>query len=184
MIRLEQISFAYGKKVVLSDFDLHIASGERLFLSAPSGGGKTTVLRLLMGLEKPQKGQIIKKEGLQYSAVFQEDRLIASATVAENIRIFAPQAAVTSLLCALGLDGLEDRLPKALSGGQRRRVALARALAHPCDLLVLDEPFTGLDAEAKAKCVQAIKANCPTMILASHDHEDAAALGLKRINVL
>ena len=180
MISLENVTFGYTpRRMLIENLSLTAAPGRPVCLWGPSGCGKTTVLRLVMGLEKPRSGQIIRPEGLRISAVFQEDRLIRTKTALENVTLFAPETAAEEMLRRLGLgDGLHQR-PAALSGGMRRRVALARALAHPFEALVLDEALTGLDDDTKAVCLEAIReaAAGKYLLLATHDRAEAEALG-------
>ena len=179
MIRFENVTFGYrGKKPVLEDLNLEIRPGDRLCLFGPSGRGKTTVLRLLMGLEKPRRGQITGTEGLRFSAVFQEDRLIGRKTVLENAALFAEESVARAVLERLGLGDVLDSLPGELSGGQRRRAALGRALAHPFDVLVLDEALTGLDEAAAENCLKLIDeiARDKTVVMVTHDRTRAQAL--------
>lgn len=186
MIRFDGVSFGYGLgKNVLQNFNLTIPDGARVWLQSPSGGGKTTVLRLLMGLEKPRKGSITGCEGLRFSAVFQEDRLLPWKTVAENVALFADEKTARTMLTRLGLGEVLDARPAELSGGMKRRTALARALCHDCDVLVLDEPLTGLDAEAKKICLQAIdeEAKGKTLVMTSHDGADALFLRTEKVTL-
>ena len=179
MIRFDGVTFGYrGKKPIIENFDLEIRSGQRLCLFGPSGRGKTTVLRLLMGLEKPRRGQITGTDGLRFSAVFQEDRLIPRKTVLENAALFADESAARSVLEELGLGEVLGSLPGELSGGQRRRAALGRALAHPFDVLVLDEALTGLDEAAADNCLALIDrlAQGKTVVMVTHDRAHARAL--------
>lgn len=179
MIRLENVTFGYPlRKPVLQDFSLALAPGDRVCLTGPSGRGKTTVLRLLMGLEKPRAGRVALPEGLRVSAVFQEDRLLNGRTALENVALFSDDAAAERLLCDLGLGEALHQYPRQLSGGMKRRVALARALAHPFDLLVLDEALTGLDDHSRAVCLQAIDACAAgkTLVMATHSTDEAARL--------
>ncbi|MDO4810616.1 MAG: ATP-binding cassette domain-containing protein [Eubacteriales bacterium] len=179
MIRFDGVTFGYGLgKNVLQDFNLTVPDGARIWLCSPSGGGKTTVLRLLMGLEKPQKGGVTGCEKLRFSAVFQEDRLLPWKTAAENAAMFSDETAARAMLSRLGLREEADMRPAQLSGGMKRRVALARALCHDCDALVLDEPLTGLDAEMKKICLQAIEETVQnkTLVLTGHDASDAEFL--------
>ena len=180
MITLENVTFGYTpRRILIENLSLAMAPGQPVCLWGPSGCGKTTVLRLVMGLEKPRSGKIIRPEGLRISAVFQEDRLIRTKTALENVALFCPEEEAGEMLRRLGLgDGLNQR-PAALSGGMRRRVALARALAHPFDLLVLDEALTGLDDDTKAICLGAIREATAgkTLLLATHDRAEAEALG-------
>lgn len=184
MIRFDGVYFGYGLgKNVLQNFNLTVPNGGRIWLCSPSGGGKTTVLRLLMGLEKPRKGSITGCEGLVFSPVFQEDRLLPWKTAAENAALFADEATARTMLTRLGLGEVLDAYPSELSGGMKRRVALARALCHECDVLVLDEPLTGLDAEAKKICLQAIDeaVQNKTLVMTTHDASDAAFLGAEKV---
>lgn len=179
MIRFEGVTFGYrGKRPILEDFNLEIHTGQRLCLFGPSGLGKTTVLRLLLGLEKPRRGRVTGTEGLRFSAVFQEDRLIPGKTVLENAALFADESVARTALEKLGLGEALNSLPGELSGGQRRRAALGRALAHPFDVLVLDEALTGLDEAAAASCLRLIDeiTGEKTVVMVTHDRAHAAAL--------
>lgn len=179
MLRLENITFAYGtEKHILRDFSLTIPDGGRVCLMGASGEGKTTILRLLLGVERPRCGVVSVPEGTRFSAVFQEDRLLPWKTALENAALFSDTAAARTMLERLGLGDSLAVYPAALSGGMKRRVALARALCHPFDVLVLDEPLTGLDGETKVHCLDAIDAAVKrkTLVLATHDATEAAAL--------
>ncbi len=179
MIRFENVTFGYrGKPPVIENFRLDVNPGDRLCLFGPSGRGKTTVLRLLMGLEKPRRGRITGTEGLAFSAVFQEDRLIGTKTVLENAALFADETQARAVLEQLGLGNVLDSLPGEISGGQRRRAALGRALAHPFDVLVLDEALTGLDESAAEKCLALIDrvAEGKTVFMVTHDRSHAQAI--------
>ena len=190
MIVFENVSFGYKRGInVLSGFSLEVPDGGRVCLFGKSGCGKSTILRLAMGLAKPGSGRIIGTEGIVVSAVFQEDRLIPWKTVLENVAMFADGAEISEAgstadraahyLRALGLGDVLHSLPGELSGGMKRRVALARALAHSFDLLVLDEPFTGLDDAAKRNAIELVgrEAEEKMILRATHDLEEAQALG-------
>ena len=184
MIELSDLRFGYrAAQPVLSGFSLTIPDGARICLSAPSGSGKTTLLRLLAGLEKPQAGSISGLSGLSLSMVFQEDRLLPHKTVLQNVALFSNDSRAAALLTELGLGSSLDCLPEELSGGMKRRAALARALAHPFDLLLLDEPFTGLDDDSKAVCLQAVRREIEgrTLVLSTHTPAEAEALGAEII---
>ena len=184
MICFDGVDFSYGSdKKVLQNFSLTVADGARVCLWMPSGGGKTTVLRLAMGLEKSQKGSVTGCDGLRFSAVFQEDRLLPWKTAAENVALFSDEVSARDMLVRLGLSEAMDKLPSSLSGGMKRRVALARALCHDCDVLLLDEPLTGLDEETKTICLREIDraAQGKTLLMACHDAEDVAFLHAKKV---
>ena len=147
---------------------------------APSGAGKTTLLRILLGLERPDSGSV--PEGVRWSAVFQEDRLLEHLDAMGNLRFVLGAAldepAANALLTELGLGDTAGKPVREFSGGMKRRLALARALLAPSDILVLDESFTGLDGENRAKalsCVRRAAAEKP-VLLVTHDESDAADL--------
>lgn len=174
------LSKSYGDKKVLSDFSLTIPRGARVALMGPSGVGKTTLLRFLARLEKPDAGRI---EGIptRFSLVFQEDRLCPWLSVTENIRLACPHAkedAIAKTLAALDLFGEENTLASELSGGMARRVAIARALLFDGEMLLLDEPFRGLDEDTRARTAACISemAGSKTLLLITHDVREAALL--------
>lgn len=179
-MKLENVKKSYGGREVLADLSAEIPDGQVTCLMGPSGCGKTTLSRILMGLEAPDGGTVTGNGG-RASAVFQEDRLCESLTAEENVRLVYPEGgreAALALLCELGLAGHTDKPAKELSGGMRRRVAIARALFAPFDFLVLDEAFTGLDAETKAEVITTIKRRTAgkTVLFITHDREEAEAL--------
>ncbi len=186
MVELRNVTFGYPlRKAILRDLSLTVGDHDRLWLSAPSGGGKTTLLRLLLGLEQPRRGAVVRPDGLQVSCVFQEDRLLSHLTALQNVALFSTEGEARRVLEELGLGEHLDALPGSLSGGMARRVALARALSHECQLLILDEPFTGLDEETKAAAVRAVDAFCrdKALVIATHEPAEAAALGAKKITL-
>ena len=186
MIRFDHVTFGYvPERAVLRGFSLEVPSGGRVCLTGASGQGKTTALRLLLGLEKPRKGTISVPEGVRFSAVFQENRLLPWKTVLENAALFSDEESARRILTTLGLGDSLDALPETLSGGMKRRAALGRALAHPFDVLVLDEALTGLDGETKRRCLTAIDdaVGRRTLVLATHDAEEAHALGTETITL-
>jgi len=186
MLEVKNLSFGYGlKKPLFQGLSLQIPEGSRVWFSAPSGTGKTTLLRLLLGLEKPRRGSVLIPAGTSFSTVFQEDRLLPWKTVLENVALFSDEETAAALLGELGIAEAAGQLPEELSGGMRRRATLARALAHPFDVLVLDEAFTGLDAQAKAVCLAAVEKRLAgkTLLLVSHDPQVAEVLGAVRTEI-
>lgn len=184
MIKLEKVTFAYADKTVLKDLSFTIERSDRLALMGPSGCGKTTLLRLIMGLEKPQSGTVSGRKH-PTAAVFQEDRLLPHLTILENAALAGEDRAnAARILAALGLGEELEHKPAALSGGMRRRVAIARALCTPSDLLILDEPFNGLDDTTKKQTAEVILKEWKGAILAvTHLPEEAALLGAKIIKM-
>ena len=175
----ENVSFSYGKTPVLTDVTWRLPDSGVVCLWGPSGCGKTTALRLLAGLEKPASGNI--KGAKQVSMVFQEDRLLPWRTAVENVALAGvSRERAYEWLLLLGLSAEEaNAYPQHLSGGQQRRVALARALAVDSDILLLDEPFNGLDEGTWQDVVPLIKAVAESrlVVLVTHIREQVEALG-------
>lgn len=185
MIKFDNVTFSYGKNTVLKDFNLTIKDGERICLFAPSGYGKTTVLRLIMGLEKPKSGKILGVENKKIAVTFQEDRLIPNKTVKENVVLFGGETDVNDLLVSLNLKEAAHNFPKSLSGGMARRVAIARALNSKGDIYIFDEPFNGIDKENIEKTAHIIneKTKNKTFILVTHNKDEAALLNCKILEI-
>ena len=153
-------------------------------LWAPSGWGKTTLLRILMGLDTPTAGRV---RGVgRAAAVFQEDRLCPQLTALQNVTLVLPgsekqyKEQIGTDFQQFGMDAAALALPAArLSGGQKRRTALLRALWAPSDTLLLDEPFTGMDPDTLAAAAALLRTRCGTepVLLATHDREAIRLLG-------
>lgn len=188
-LRIEGLVCVYdtdgGTPLRLDYEDLTMAAGARLCVMAPSGAGKTTLLSMVAGIERPSAGTIAHDDGQTpaMAAVLQDCTLLSWASALENIALVAKDASEIrygARLCRAMLD--EEALAKparALSGGMRRRAELARALAHPSSLVILDEPFAGLDTATKERCTRVIddELDGRTLIIATHDEKDARALG-------
>lgn len=182
-IRVEGLCKSYGGKPVLTGLTAVFREGVTC-IAAPSGTGKTTLLRLLLGLERPDGGTITGAD-CRWAAVFQEDRLLEHLSAPANLRFAlgeVPREA-EAVLSHLGLSPADARSVRAWSGGMRRRLALARALLAPAEALALDEPFTGLDGESRARCLELIcrAGEEKPVLLATHDLtglEDAPLLRL------
>ena len=177
-IVIEHLSKKYGEKKVLEDLNLVLEAGKTYTMAGPSGCGKTTFLRILMGLEKADSGTITGVPG-KISAVFQENRLSESFSALDNVMLVMnsenKKETAAELLHALGLTDNLTKPVKTFSGGMKRRVALARALAADYDLLILDEPFTGLDAQNRELAIKVIEEYTKnrTVLLVSHDIIDS-----------
>lgn len=169
-----ELTKAFGGRRVLDGLNWTIEAGELWCIRGASGIGKTTLLRLLLGLETPDGGSVHRAAGLRFAPVFQEDRLLPGRSALENCSVFcgAPESRSSAVLGAL-LDE-PDALTKPveqLSGGMRRRVALARALLAESDVLCLDEPFAGLDPETRTRAWDAVLRwrEGRTLLLVSHE---------------
>ena len=187
-MELKGICKAYGEKQVLQNVDLVLKEGEITALMGASGRGKTTLLRILMGLEAADAGDRLGMEHVRISAVFQEDRLLERLTAEGNLRFVAQRqeqiAEIPKLLEELGL-GSETEAAATFSGGMKRRLAIARALLADYDLLVLDEPFRGLDEATKAQTMEVLRRRSrgKTVLLVTHDEEEARTLAKTMIRM-
>ena len=182
MIRLEKIALSYGEQQVLRDCSLCVAAGERVALMGPSGCGKTSLLNAVAG-ELPLPGVAVAGT---VSYVFQESALFPWLTAAENVNVVLGDSADTlpqakDWLAQAGLEDSADKYPHQLSGGQKRRVAILRALAYGGDVLLLDEPFQGLDETAQQRMAELIDQVWVgrTLLLATHDVREAELLGCR-----
>lgn len=180
MTELKNIYKSFGEQKVLKGFSLSLPEGSRTAIMGRSGAGKTTALNILMGLMKPDSGEVIVLPGTKFGAVFQEDRLIEPLSAAANCRIVMKKSGGEyELLERLGITReLADKPSGELSGGEKRRVALARAILCAPDLFVFDEPFKGIDEKTLPKVIaEANKAVAgKTLLLVTHSREEAAAL--------
>lgn len=186
-VTLSHLSKSFGDREVLRNIDLEMAAGEFVALIGPSGGGKTTVLRIIAGIEEPTAGSVVvhRPDGSEATVrvMFQEDRLLPWQPVIENITLGLPaneRHRAQKFLEAVGLGDRGKDWPTVLSGGQKQRVSLARALTHQPDLLLLDEPFGALDALTRAVMQQLLEElwqqDRRTVLLITHDVEEALLL--------
>ncbi len=188
MISLKNVNFSYDELPILNDFSLTVNNGECVQLSGASGCGKTTVARIILGLEKTNSGNVIAPQKI--SAVFQEDRLLVNLDVLKNIRLVLSKEQYSfadKLLKEFGLYDVRKKRVSALSGGMKRRVALVRAIAYGGDALILDEAFNGLDADNKKIAANIIKReftdkNKPVLLI-THVKEDAELLTARVVNI-
>ena len=182
MLTIEHLTKQFGEKTLFRDLCLTVDGPAVLW--ATSGWGKTTLLRILMGLDTPTAGRV---RGVgRAAAVFQEDRLCPQLTALQNVTLVLPgsekqyKKQIEADFQQLGMDAAALALPAArLSGGQKRRTALLRALWAPSDTLLLDEPFTGMDPDTLAAAAALLRTRCGTepVLLATHDREAIRLLG-------
>jgi iron(III) transport system ATP-binding protein len=190
------LSKSFGSVRAVEGFDLDVREGEILALLGPSGCGKTTALRLIAGLERPDAGTIeirgrrvaddgawVPPERRRVGLVFQDWALFPHLDVRANVAFGLDRPGperIDSLLELVHLAGLAHRMPHELSGGQQQRVAVARALAPGPDLLLLDEPFSNLDAQLRAsvrsEVRDVLRATGTTAVLVTHDQEEALSV--------
>ncbi len=208
-IDVRDLTFGYGAEPTLAGLSFEVASGESVAILGPSGCGKTTLLRLLAGLERPTSGRItigdravaarglfVPPEQRRVGMVFQDWALFSHLNVGRNVAYGLGRAqrarstvkeAVKSALDMVGLGGMAKRMPATLSGGQQQRVALARALAPRPDVLLLDEPFSNLDATMRDSVrteVRRLLADLAiTVIVVTHDQAEAFVMG-DRVGVM
>lgn len=178
-IEIKNAGFAYGSHPVLKDFSLKLPESGWVCLFGPSGCGKTTLLRCLAGLLSLQSGKITGLEQKKASFVFQEDRLLPWVTAEENVAFVLPEkAGARCWLKKAGMGDFADKRPPQLSGGQRRRVAVARALAYGGGALLLDEPFSALDSVSRGEMAELIDREAPDALklLVTHDRAEADLL--------
>ena len=206
LLVLDRVSkrFGPGSAPAVDGLSLRVAEGEILALLGPSGCGKTTTLRLIAGLETPDAGtitlrgrtvagpgQTVPPEERGVGIVFQDYALFPHLTVSDNVGFGLPRPSrrgrVEEVLDLVGLGGLASRYPHELSGGQQQRVALARALAPAPAVMLLDEPFSNLDADLRAQMrdevERILRSSATTAVFVTHDQEEAFTLA-DRVGVL
>lgn len=185
MIRIRELYKQYDDHIVLENLCLDIEAGVTCILG-PSGCGKTTLLRLIAGLESPDSGIIEFPKDKKISLVFQEDRLFDYLSAVRNVLVTAPrgfsETEATDLLHRLGIQNVRQKV-SGFSGGMRRRVAIVRALCADHDILLLDEPFTGLDEESRSTVLNEILSSEAkrTVICVTHDSRDVERLHARSI---
>lgn len=177
MIEIKNLSFSFGDKVIFDDFSLKIPDKSVTAITGKSGCGKTTLINLICGLLKADKGEIVSKAE-KYAVVFQEDRLLPWYTVKENISTVSDGETADLWLKKVGLSDSADLYPSQMSGGMKRRTALARALAYGGEVLILDEAFNGVDEETKTILIDIIReqATEKAVILISHNSDEIQRL--------
>lgn len=173
MIELKNINKSFNDKKVLDRFSASFDNGCYL-LRGPSGSGKTTLLQIMLGLLKPDSGEVVITAGTRFAVCFQENRLFEKESVITNITAVnenvSDEAAKKAVLELLPPEVLSKKAGE-LSGGMMRRLAVIRAMLHDSDCVILDEPFTGLDDESREKTLAFIKSrlNGRLLIITSHD---------------
>ncbi len=186
MLQLRELTFSYlAGQPIFEGFSLSAKAGERVCLKGASGKGKTTLLRLIAGLETPDSGTITLSPDCKTAMVFQEDRLLPWLTAKGNVSLCSDDKAAEDWLRAFGLEEELDAYPSTLSGGMCRRVALARACAVAPDLLLLDEAFKGIDPARKEAILALLKERFrdSLILFTSHDDAEIAAFATRIIEI-
>ena len=198
MLDVTDLVVQFGERTVLDRVSLHVDDGEVVALLGPSGAGKSTLLRVIAGLLRPDAGTVsldgvditdVAAHARNIGMMFQDEQLFPHLDVAANVA-FGPRmhrwpaamvtARVDELLAIVGLAGLATRRIERLSGGEKKRVALARSLAPRPAVLLLDEPLTGLDRELHdrliAELADVLRSTATTAVVVTHDRDEASAL--------
>jgi len=188
-IMMNNIHKSFKGQQVLNNLTMSFLEGKITCVMGASGAGKTTLAYILMGLLVADSGEIIGVQGKKISAVFQEDRLIEHWDAIKNILLVSPKDVTKEIvrqsLEEIGLTEYEGKPVKSLSGGMRRRVAIVRALLSEYDILLMDEPFKGLDEELKRQVISYVKEKSKdkTVIIITHDKEEVAILEAELITI-
>lgn len=188
-IEIKKLTKSYSGKTVLENFSCSIAENSVSCIRGISGRGKTTLLNILMGLEKADSGEIKGTKGKRFAVVFQEDRLCENLSAFSNVKMVCNDNVgrkdIITALEELGLAGSVFQKAAELSGGMRQRVAIARALMSDYDILILDEPYTALDEEIKDITIAWVleKSRGKTVLMVSHDHRDCEKMSASAIDL-
>ena len=183
-IVIENLNKSFGNKKVLENFNCTFPANTISCIMAPSGYGKTTLLRIIMGLEKADSGKISGTDNCRISVVFQEDRLCENLTAQANIRLVNKKLNKQSVVNAMrevGLTTQFDQLVREFSGGMKRRIAVLRALMAEYEILILDEPFKGLDEQTKKQMIEYTLNHCKdkTVLFVTHDPAEIKAMSAR-----
>lgn len=186
-ISVKNLSKAYGSEQVLEDFSCTFPEGKLTCIMGRSGGGKTTLINLILGLEEADAGTIEGLSGKRFSAVFQEDRLCENLSAAANIRLVCSRhisdEELENAFRAVCLEEVWKKPVRELSGGMKRRTAILRALFAEYDCIIMDEPLKGLDENTRRQTAAYIseKTAGKTVLIVTHEESEAGLLNAEKM---
>jgi NitT/TauT family transport system ATP-binding protein len=187
-IEIENLCKFYGENQIFKKFNMKFIKGKITVILGHSGSGKTTLLNIIAGIDRQYSGRVVVRSS-NVSYVFQENRLINNLSVYDNISFVLKsnlhgqylKSEIYKYLDVVEMKKYKDMFPKQLSGGMKRRVSLARSIAYNGDLLLMDEPFKGLDSELKDRIIDRFlnihSERCDTIIMVTHDKYEAEKFG-------
>lgn len=187
MIECSNLYLSFEGRVILNKVSFSLPDAGIFALMGSSGIGKSSLLKILSGLLAPDSGTIRGLDNLRVGIMFQEDRLLPWHTALKNVMLameHPSQEEARKLLDALEIGESADMYPAVLSGGMKRRAALARAIAFSPDVLLLDEPFSGIDEQIKGRISPFIQKSAPLIIFSTHNVKDAGMMGAMNILTL
>ena len=187
MIECSNLYLSFEGRVILNKVSFSLPDAGIFALMGSSGIGKSSLLKILSGLLAPDSGTIRGLDNLRVGIMFQEDRLLPWHTTLKNVMLAMEHPSheeARKLLDALEIGESADMYPAVLSGGMKRRVALARAIAFSPDVLLLDEPFSGIDEQIKGRISPFIQKTAPLIIFSTHNVKDAGMMGAMNILTL
>jgi len=184
MIKLDNISKSFDGQQVLSGAQLHVSPGERVCLTGVSGCGKSTMLAIAAGTLQPDSGSVTIRDGIRMAYLYQENRLLPWLSALENITVTGvSESDALAMLRRVGLEEDAKKKPGQLSGGMKRRLAIARALAYGGDVYYLDEPLQGLDDGTAERVLEVLldELTGKTAIIVSHSSTEISALATRTV---
>ena len=187
MIKVKDLCLSFDGCVILNRISFSFPDSGVFALMGSSGIGKSSLLKILSGLLMPDSGSFSGLDDKRVGILFQEDRLLPWHSALKNVMLAMErpsQQEAKQLLNALEIEDAADTYPTVLSGGMKRRLALARAIAFSPDVLLLDEPFSGIDEQMKERIIPFIKKSAPLIVFATHDIKEATMMGAMSILTL